>query len=141
VSVPAYPNRVFPAHISFISPTVDPATRTVRVRCLVQNPQGLLKPDMFATIKIGAAAQQSVPVIPASALVTEGDSSLVFVEEGQGRFRRRKIQPGQEMAGSVAIATGLSVGERVATRGGLLMNELIKSQDQTESKDCDRQAN
>jgi cobalt-zinc-cadmium efflux system membrane fusion protein len=132
VSVPAYPKRIFPAHISFISPTVDPATRTVRVRCLVQNPQGLLKPDMFATIKIGAAAQQSVPVIPAGAIVTEGDSSLVFVEEGQGRFRRRKIQLGQEMGGSVAIDTGLSVGERVATRGALLMNELNKSQDQTE---------
>src|SRR5262249_31599279 len=67
VVVPAYPTRAFPAHISFISPTVDPATRTVRVRCVIQNPQGLLKPDMFATIKIGAAAQQSVPVVPASA--------------------------------------------------------------------------
>jgi len=132
VSVPAYPNRVFPAHISFISPTVDPATRTVRVRCLVQNPEGLLKPDMFATIKIHAAAQQTVPVIPSSAVVTEGDSSLVFVEEGHGRFRRRKIQVGQELGGSVALATGLSVGERVAMRGGLLMNELNKPQDQTQ---------
>jgi cobalt-zinc-cadmium efflux system membrane fusion protein len=132
VNVPAYPNRIFPAHISFISPTVDPATRTVRVRCLVQNPQGLLKPDMFATIKIGAAAQQSVPVIPASAVVTEGDSSLVFVEEGHGRFRQRKLQVRQEMGGSVAIDTGLSVGERVVTRGALLMSELNKSQDHTE---------
>jgi RND family efflux transporter MFP subunit len=132
IVVPAYPNRAFPAHISFISPTVDPATRTVRVRCVVQNPQGMLKPDMFATIKIGAAVQQSLPVVPASALVTEGDNAVVFVEEGHGRFRRRKIQPGQEMAGSVAIATGLSVGERVATRGGLLMNEVSNSQEQAE---------
>jgi len=56
----------------------------------------------------------------------------VFVEEGHGRFRRRKIQVGQELGGSVALATGLSVGERVAMRGGLLMNELNKPQDQTQ---------
>jgi membrane fusion protein, heavy metal efflux system len=129
VSVPAYSHRIFPAHISFISPTVDPATRTVRVRCLVANSQGLLKPDMFATIKIGAAVQRSIPVVPAGALVTEGNTSLVFVEESPGCFRRRKIQLGQEMDGSVAIDTGLREGERVATRGGLLMNELNKSQD------------
>jgi membrane fusion protein, heavy metal efflux system len=132
VKVPAYPARIFPAHISFVSPTVDPTTRTVRVRCQVQNPQGLLKPDMFATIKIGAAAQQSIPVIPASSVVTEGDSSLVFVEEGHGHFRRRKIQVRQEMGGSVAIDNGLSVGESIVTRGALLMGELNKSQDQTE---------
>jgi cobalt-zinc-cadmium efflux system membrane fusion protein len=132
VKVPAYPTRVFPAHISFVSPTVDPTTRTVRVRCLVQNTQGLLKPDMFATIKIGAAAQQSVPVVPASAVVSEGDNSLVFVEEGSGRFRRRKVQVGQEIGASVAIANGLNVAERIAIRGGLLMNELSKSQDQAE---------
>jgi len=132
VSVPAYPDRIFPGHISLISPTVDSATRTVRVRCQVQNPQGLLKPDMFATIKIGAAIQQSVPVIPASSVVTEGDSSLVFVEEGHGHFRRRKIQVRQEMGGSVAIDNGLSVGESIVTRGALLMGELNKSQDQTE---------
>jgi len=132
VKVPAYPARIFPAHISFVSPTVDPTTRTVRVRCLVQNSQGLLKPDMFATIKIGAAAQQSVPVVPASAVVSEGDSSLVFVEEGNGRFRRRQVQVGQEIGLKVAIASGLSVSERIATRGGLLMNELSKSQDQAE---------
>src|SRR5262245_58916397 len=132
VSVSAYPNRIFPAHISFISPTVDPATRIVRVRCLIHNSQGLLKPDMFATIKIGGAVEQSVPIVPTSAPVAEGDSSLVFVEEGRGRFRRRRIQLGQEMEGKIAIARGLSVGERVATRGGLLMNELNKSQDQVQ---------
>jgi cobalt-zinc-cadmium efflux system membrane fusion protein len=132
VSVPAYPDRIFPGHISLISPTVESATRTVRVRCQVQNPQGLLKPDMFATVRIGAAAQQSVPVVPASSLVAEGDSSTVFVEEGHGRFRRRRIQLGQEMGGSVAIDTGLGVGERIVTRGALLMSELNKSQDQTQ---------
>jgi cobalt-zinc-cadmium efflux system membrane fusion protein len=141
VSVPAYTNRIFPAHISFISPTVDPATRTVRVCCLVANSQGLLKPDMFATIKIGAAVQQSVPVVPASALVAEGDNSLVFVEEGHGCFRRRKIRPREEMGGSVTIDTGLSGGERVATRGGLLINELNKSQGQAERQNHDPQSN
>src|SRR5215831_15203071 len=80
VSVAAYPDRVFPAHISFISPTVDPTTRTVRVRCLVANPKGLLKPDMFANIKIGSAAKQPVQVVLSRSVVVEGNDSLVFVQ-------------------------------------------------------------
>src|SRR6266542_1345647 len=56
ISVESYPNRVFPARVSFINPTVDPVTRTVHVRCRVSNPRGLLKPEMFARMTIVAAA-------------------------------------------------------------------------------------
>jgi cobalt-zinc-cadmium efflux system membrane fusion protein len=127
VNVAAYPDRVFPAKISFISPTVDPNTRTVRVRCLVQNSSSLLKPDMFATIKIGAAAKQPVAVIPASSVVVEGNDSLVFVQEGAGRFRRRQIQTGSQVGESFIVNSGLKPGDVVATRGALLLDEAGKS--------------
>ncbi len=127
ISVTAYPGRAFPAHISFISPTVDSTTRTVRVKCLVPNPEGLLKPDMFATVKIGSAVPQMVPVVPASAVVVEGNTSLVFVSTGSGQFHKRLIQVGQEMEGGFAVKSGLQAGELVATRGGLLLNEMSKA--------------
>jgi cobalt-zinc-cadmium efflux system membrane fusion protein len=127
VSVAAYPDRVFPARISFISPTVDPTTRTVRVRCLVANPNGLLKPDMFATIKMGSALQAAMPTIPSSAVVAEGNDSLVFVSEGPGHFRPRRIQVGREIEGGFIVDSGLHAGEIVATRGALLLSEISKS--------------
>jgi cobalt-zinc-cadmium efflux system membrane fusion protein len=130
ITVTAYPKHLFPARISYISPTVDPATRTVRVRCLVANSEGLLKPDMFAKIKIAAASQKIFSVIPESAVISEGNQSMVFVEEGAGHFRRRQIQTGPEMSGWIAVVSGLQPGEKVVTRGGLLLNEVIGSKSQ-----------
>jgi len=121
IRVESYPKRVFPARVSFINPTVDPATRTVHVRCEVSNPRGRLKPDMFATMKIIAAAKQSVPVIPVSAIVARGENSLVLVEEAPGRFRKRKVEIGHEVDGSVMINSGLKVGERIVTKGAVLL--------------------
>jgi cobalt-zinc-cadmium efflux system membrane fusion protein len=129
VSVSSYPDRVFPARISFISPTVDPTSRTVRVRCLVPNAAGLLKPDMFATIKIAAAGQQPMATIPSSAVVVEGNDSLVFVADGPGRFKRRPVRVGKEVEGGFIIDSGLRPGEVIATRGALLLNELSKAKE------------
>ena len=129
VTVSAYPEKVFPARISFISPTVDPTTRTLRVRCLVPNPNGLLKPDMFATIKIGAAGKQPSPTVPASAIVVDGNDSLVFIAESPGHFRRRTVHVGKEVEGGFVIDSGVHPGEVIATRGALLLNELSKSKE------------
>jgi membrane fusion protein, heavy metal efflux system len=121
ISVESYPDRVFPARVSFINPTVDPVTRTVHVRCRVSNPRGLLKPEMFARMTIVAAAKQSVPVIPASAVVGSGEISFVLVEEAPGRFRKRKVEIGHEVDGSVMIKSGLKAGERIVTKGAVLL--------------------
>ena len=121
ISVESYPDRVFPARVSFINPTVDPVTRTVHVRCRVSNPRGLLKPEMFARMTIIAAAKQSVPVIPASAVVGGGEISFVLVEEAPGRFRKRKVEIGHEVDGSVMIKSGLKIGERIVTKGAVLL--------------------
>jgi len=121
IRVESYPKKVFPARVSFIDPTVDPATRTVHVRSEVNNPNGLLKPDMFARMKIIAAARKSVPVIPTSAVVARGENSFVLIEEAHGRFRKRKVEIGHEVDGSVMINSGLKVGERIVTKGAVLL--------------------
>ncbi|HWQ31472.1 MAG TPA: efflux RND transporter periplasmic adaptor subunit [Blastocatellia bacterium] len=136
ISVAAFPERSFPARISFISPTVDPATRTVRVRCVVPNSGNLLKPDMFAKIRIGAAVPQLVPVVPSSAILAQNNTFLVFVEEAHGRFRQRQVSTGRDLQGLTVIEAGLKPGERVATHGVLLLSGLAgrPPDNQTEGK-------
>lgn len=121
ISVESYPNRKFSAQISYIDPRVDPATRTVHVRCQVNNPGGVLKPDMFAQVKV-SSMRQPVPVVPSSAVVAVGDKTMVLVEETPGHFRRRPVRVGDEVDGSVIVQDGLKAGERVVTQGALLLN-------------------
>src|SRR5262245_44940164 len=126
ISVAAYPDRTFPARISFINPTVDPETRTVHVRCVVPNPDKLLKPEMFARISIGAAAPRPFPAVPASAIFTQGTDSFAFVEESPHQFRKRPVKVGRQVDGHILVESGLSVKERVATHGVLLLNGMVK---------------
>jgi cobalt-zinc-cadmium efflux system membrane fusion protein len=121
VRVESYPDRVFTARLSFINPTVDPATRAVRVRCQVNNTGGLLKPDMFAKVKIIAAVKQSVPVIPLTAIVERGEKAVVLVEEAPGRYRKRQVDIGDEREGVAMVNSGLKPGERIVTRGAILL--------------------
>lgn len=121
ISVSAFPDRVFPARVSFINPTVDPVTRTVHVRAVVQN-NGVLKPEMFAKIKVGSAIPQTFSAVPSSAVISVNNSAAVLVEESRGRFRRREIKPAREEDGFTLIESGLKPGERVVTKGVLLLN-------------------
>src|SRR5262249_20717356 len=126
VRVAAYPHLMLPARIAAIAPTVDPTSRTVRMRCLVQNIEGLLKPDMFAKIKVRALTPHTVPVVPVGAVVAQGSETVVFVEEAAGRFRQRQVQRGREMQGALVVQSGVRPGERVVTHGVLLLNALFK---------------
>ena len=103
---------------------MDAATRTVRVRCVVPNAGGILKPDMFAKIKIGSAVKQSKLVVPTGAVISQNNTSMLFVEEEHGRFRRREIKVGNESEGLTVIEDGLKPGERVVTHGVLLLNGI-----------------
>lgn len=139
ISVPSVPNRTFPARISFINPTVDAATRTVHVRCVVPNAMGagsgwLLKPDMFAKIKIGAAVKQSKPVVPTGAIISENNTTMLYVEEGHGRFRRREVKSGGELQGVTVVESGVKPGERVVTHGVLLLNGIVGKPSETRTE-------
>jgi hypothetical protein len=68
-----------------------------------------------------------VPVVPSSAVVVEGNDSLVFVQEGAGRFRRRQIQVGPQVGDAFIVSSGLRVGETIASRGALLLDEMGKA--------------
>jgi cobalt-zinc-cadmium efflux system membrane fusion protein len=122
ISVGAYPEREFPARISAINPTVDPATRTVHVRCAVRNSDGLLKPEMFANVRISKATKRKVPAVPPNAVLRQGVDSFVLREESAGRFQRRQVKPGPEFLGYTIIEEGLAPSDRVVTSGVLLLS-------------------
>jgi cobalt-zinc-cadmium efflux system membrane fusion protein len=124
VRVAAYPDKDFPARIAAINPTVDPSTRTVHVRCTVLNPNRLLKPEMFASIRIADAVKQRVLTVPSSAILTEGDRSYLLVEESAGRFSRGQVRSGREIEGSTVVEDRLHANDRGVTSGVLLLSNL-----------------
>ena len=122
IKLAAYPDRSFSATVSAINPTVDPATRSVKVRCVVSNAGGLLKPEMFARIRVLDAVKQQVVTVPATAVLTEGERSYVLVEESSGLFRRRQVKTGREIDGNTIVEEGLRPNDHVVTTGVLLLS-------------------
>jgi len=127
--VPAYPKRAFTGRVDWVSPALDPATRTARVRCVIPNPHGELKPEMYATVKISTGERRALAV-PRSAVVHVGEQSVVFVqlgrtESGQFRFQRRLVHVDENAAGDLLpVLDGLQRGEVIVTTGGLQLTSM-----------------
>lgn len=121
IRVSAIADRVFPAAIDDISPVVDPVTHTVRVRSLVKNPEGLLRPGMWVDVYLMAELGERLAV-PEEAVVYTGTQTLVFIDKGEGRFEHRAVQLGQKAGAFYAVEQGLSEGERVVTSANFLID-------------------
>jgi cobalt-zinc-cadmium efflux system membrane fusion protein len=127
VQVLAYPKEVFKATIVYIGPTVDPSTRRVEVRAVVDNAAQKLKPEMFATFRIQTGADVTAPAVPVSAIVQDGPKkSLWVVQQGQEAVRR-EVQTGLEQDGYVQILAGVQAGERIVTDGSLFVGKAGQS--------------
>ena len=128
VSVRAYPGRTFPARITYIGDALDPETRTVEVRCELNNPGRRLKREMFATIAIGAGTGQEAVVAPLEALQNVDGEEVLFVPEGEASFRVRRVRAGRRSGSIVEIVSGLQAGEAVVVHGAFhLKSELLKA--------------
>ena len=117
IKVAALPGRVFKARVTGISAATEATTRRVVVRSEVPNPDGALKSEMFASFKIATGPDEPSPAVPVEAVIRESDIAVVWVEEEPMLFRRRKVKLGIEQEGRVQIREGLGVGELVAGRG------------------------
>jgi RND family efflux transporter MFP subunit len=127
----AYPDRVFSGRIDNISAVLDPATRAVKVRVVLPNSDGALKPGMFADVDIEVArgTRDAVLAVPAGAVQEDGGRQIVFVAVGEGRFERRVIEAGAAGHDWVPIRTGLAPGDVVVVRGAfVLKSELRKGE-------------
>jgi cobalt-zinc-cadmium efflux system membrane fusion protein len=121
----AYPGRIFLGRLGVVGDSLDPATRTVKARGVVENPHGLLKAEMYVTVEVTGAATAPVSVVPARAVLIDGARRFCFVEEEPGRFRKRTVEVGIERAGRVPVVSGLAPRARVVTDGSLLLASLF----------------
>lgn len=128
ISVRALPGKQFEGRIETIGPSVDPATRTLPVRVAVANPDGLLRPGMFATVSLRLGAGQTLPSVPRGAILQDEGRSFVFVHHDGDFYVRRPVETGPEMAGFVGLSAGLSGGETVVSDGSfLLKSDVLRS--------------
>ena len=115
------PGRTFNGKVTFVTPTVDPMTRTAKVRIEVDNRDHALKPDMFADVVIEEPTR-SVTVVPDSAVISTGTRSVLFVVKDGGTFEPREVQTGTKSDRYIEIRSGVEAGEKVATQANFLID-------------------
>ena len=126
VTLNAYPGRSWMGRVGVIADVIDPATRTLKVRVVLANPDVTLKPNMFATVWLLRATAQGIE-IPAAAVIREGAKSYVYVAAAADRFERREVTLGRTENDQVQVLTGLKAGEVVVSDGALLLRETPQS--------------
>jgi cobalt-zinc-cadmium efflux system membrane fusion protein len=126
VRVLALPDRVFKAKLTYVATAVDPNTHRLPVRAEVENSQGLLKPEMFASFSIITGRDSAAPAVPQEAIVFEGDSARVWVAQDDGSLRLHQITTGRISDGMVEAVAGLSAGENVVVSGTLFIDRAAK---------------
>jgi membrane fusion protein, heavy metal efflux system len=123
VHVLAYPKRVFKARITYVAALVDAVTHRLPVRAEIDNRDGALKPEMFASFRILTSDASDSPGVPEAAVVYEGDSAHVWVLSPEGLLELRAIRPGRSNDGLIEVLDGVRPGERVVTKGGLFIDQ------------------
>lgn len=118
----AYPGRPVNGRVSFVWPTVDEQSRSVRVRVVFSNPGGRLKPGMYATLLFEALVGGDVLQVPAEAVVQTGERNLVFVVAADGALMPREIVLGPRAAGRFQVLSGLAGGERIVAAANFLVD-------------------
>ncbi len=122
VELPAFPGKKWKGSVSFVSAVLEPDTHRNKTRISFANPDGKLKPNMYATVDV-AVPQPSTVTVPTSALLMNNDSVTVFVETAPWTFERRAVELGREDNDTVRIVSGLSGNERIVIKGGVLLND------------------
>ena len=116
-----FPGKTYSGRVTYIYPTVDPQTRTVKVRLEFPNPNFTLKPQMFAEVKLKIDYGTQV-VVPQSAVLDSGDRQTVFVALPGGYFEPREIKTGVKLDEKVAVLSGVRPGETIVTSGNFLID-------------------
>jgi cobalt-zinc-cadmium efflux system membrane fusion protein len=124
----AYPDRSFEAKTSYVAPALDPSTRRLTVRATVDNSEGLLRPEMFASVAI-VISQEGAPTaaLPREAIIYEGDAARVWVAVDGAGLEARQVKLGLSNGQLIQVLDGLKVGEKVVTRGSLFVDRATGS--------------
>jgi membrane fusion protein, copper/silver efflux system len=139
IQLQAYPDRQWTGRVSRVYPSVDPTTRTGRVRIVVASPGGEVRPGMFASVILEHAVpdpqEAESLLIPRDAVIRAGLRDVVFVEEHPGHFVGREIRLGRASGDRLTVLSGLREGERVVARGAFLLDAESRLQTGTAGMD------
>lgn len=122
MTLPYAPGRIWEGRVDYVYPTVDPKTRTVKVRFRFDNPTGELRPDMFAEVDLFTRPKEDVLSVPREAVIRTGDAERVILAMGNGRFQPAAVVTGVEAGDRIEILKGLAAGEKVVTSGQFLID-------------------
>ena len=141
VSLSYLPGKTWQGKVEYIYPSLDPKTRTLKVRLRFDNPGEQLKPNMYANVKIFGGAKENTIVIPLEGLIRSGREERVIIALGEGRFEARQVLAGIESGNYVEIIKGVKAGESIVTSGQFLIDSeasmrgsLTRMTDESESK-------
>ncbi len=123
VTTPALPGRSFHATIDLVGAALDPQTHRLPVRATIANPDGALKPQMFASFAIRRPHAEQALRVPAAAVIHEGDEARVWIVRSDGLLAAQTVRAGEGQDGQVTITAGLKPGDRIVTAGALFVNE------------------
>jgi cobalt-zinc-cadmium efflux system membrane fusion protein len=121
ITTDSYPDK-FSGKISFISPALDPNTRTLQARIVVDNPGGKLKKDMYCVATVTAGTILNAIAVPDSSILRDDENQpFVYLASNSNQFGRRPVDIGQTENGQTQVLKGLSPGDKVAANGSLFL--------------------
>jgi Cu(I)/Ag(I) efflux system membrane fusion protein len=127
ITVNAYPNEQFIGKVQYIYPYLEPETRATKVRFELSNPDGKLKPEMYANVEVQINLGRRLAV-PAAAVLDSGTRQLVFVDKGEGIYEPREVKLGERADDRFEVVSGLQEGERIVTSANFLIDSESKLQ-------------
>ncbi len=122
IEVGAIPGRVWSGKVDFIYPELDARTRSLKVRLAFANDDGVLKPNMFADVKLYGGPKRGVLVVPQQAVIPSGEASRVVKKVGDGEYQPVTVVTGMVNAGQVEILSGLEEGDEVVSSGQFMID-------------------
>ena len=127
VRVNALPGKAFPAKLDYVAGELDPATRRLPVHAVLANPDGRLKPEMFADFAIDAGPADQALGVPSSAVIYEGDTARVWIARSDHTLALRPVKAGRTQDGQVEILSGLQPHDRVVASGAIFIDRAAKA--------------
>lgn len=122
ITIKGFPGRRWSGDVDYIYPELKPETRTVRLRIRLENPDRVLRPDMFATVKVAAEPRAPAVLIPREALIRTAGGDRAVVAAGDGRYQVKAVKAGLVIGNKAEILEGLAAGDRVVTSGHFLID-------------------
>ncbi|KFJ86635.1 hemolysin D [Vibrio sp. OY15] len=122
MTLDAIPGNEWQGVVDYVYPILDPKTRTLRVRLKFPNPDGALKPNMFANIALQPVTDDAVLTIPKSSVIRSGGMTRVVLAEGDGKYRSARIEVGREAGEQIEVLQGLKQGDKIVTSSHFMLD-------------------